>query len=115
MRYIVHEITGQYAISFDDGQQLFDLIHPQLQTGQTVELDFEGVTVFASAFFNVAIGQLLQDISSETLNDKLLIDNLSPHGETVLAQVIENAKPYYSDPAYRQAVDTVMGEYAASL
>ncbi len=28
MRYIVHEITGQYAISFDDGQQLFDLIHP---------------------------------------------------------------------------------------
>ncbi len=114
MRYIVHEITGQYAISFDDGQQLFDLIHPLLQSGQTVELDFAGVTVFASAFFNVAIGQLLQDISSETLNEKLIIEHLSPHGDTVLQQVIDNAKLYYSDPAYRQAVDTVREEYAAS-
>jgi hypothetical protein len=34
MRYVVHEITGQYAISFDDGQQLFDLIHPQLLVGK---------------------------------------------------------------------------------
>jgi hypothetical protein len=110
MHYIVHEITGQYAISFDDGQQLFDLIHPQLLVGQTVELDFEGVTSVSTAFFNVAIGQLLQDISSETLNEKLVIENLSPHGETVLSQVIEYAKPYYSDPAYRQAVDTVMAE-----
>lgn len=33
MRYIVHEITGQYVISFDDGQQLFDSqrISTQLQ------------------------------------------------------------------------------------
>ena len=115
MRYIVHEITGEFAISFDDGQQLFDLIHPQLLVEQTVELDFEGVTVFASAFFNVAIGQLLQDISSDTLNEKLIIKHLSPHGETVLAQVIDNANLYYSDPAHRQAVDTVMEEYAASF
>jgi STAS-like domain of unknown function (DUF4325) len=114
MRYIVHEITGEFALSFDDGQQLFDLIHPQLLIGQTVELDFEGVIV-STAFFNVAIGQLLQDISAEILNDKLVIKNLSPHGETVLAQVIDHAKPYYSDPAHRQAVDTVMEEYAASF
>jgi hypothetical protein len=45
----------------------------------------------------------------------MVIENLSPHGETVRSQVIENAKPYYSDPAHRQAVDTVMEEYAASF
>ena len=115
MRYIVHEITGEFALSFDDGQQLFDLIHPQLLRGETVELDFEGVISVSTAFFNVAIGQLLQDIQSDTLNEKLIVENLSPHGETVLSQVIDNAKPYYSDPAHRQAVDTAMEEYAASF
>jgi STAS-like domain of unknown function (DUF4325) len=115
MRYIVSKITGEFALSFDDGQQLFDLIFPQLLTGQTVELDFAGVTSVSTAFFNVAIGQLLQDIHFDTLNEKLVIENLSPYGKTVLSQVIENAKPYYSDPAYRQAVDTVMEEYAASF
>jgi hypothetical protein len=34
MRYVVHEITGQYAISFDDGQQLFDLIHARIVGGR---------------------------------------------------------------------------------
>ena len=72
MRYIVREITGEFALSFDDGQQLFDLIHPQILTGQTVEIDFEGVTSVSTSFFNVAIGQLLQDISSDVLNDKLV-------------------------------------------
>jgi hypothetical protein len=33
MRYIVREITGEFALSFDGGQQLFDLIHPQLLVG----------------------------------------------------------------------------------
>jgi hypothetical protein len=50
MRYIVREITGEFALSFDDGQQLFDLIHPQLLVGQTVELDFAGVTSVSTAF-----------------------------------------------------------------
>jgi hypothetical protein len=50
MRYIVHEITGQYAISFDDGQQLSDLISPQLLTGQTVEIDFAESRLFQRHF-----------------------------------------------------------------
>jgi STAS-like domain of unknown function (DUF4325) len=115
MRYTVHEITGPYAISFDDGQQLFDLIHPQLIKEQVVELDFAEVKVFASAFFNIAIGQLLQDIPTETLNKYLVIMNLPSHGAVVLEQVIENAKLYYSDPSQKEAVDTVMEEYAASF
>jgi hypothetical protein len=115
MRYNIYEITGQYAISFDDGQQLFDLIHPQLIKEQVVELDFAEVKIFASAFFNIAIGQLLQDIPTETLNKYLLIMNLASHGAVVLEQVIENAKLYYSDPSQKEAVDTVMEEYAASF
>jgi STAS-like domain of unknown function (DUF4325) len=115
MRYNIHEITGQCAISSADGKQLFDSIHPKLNEQEPVELDFAGVNIFASAFFNVAIGQLLQDIPNETIEKNLTITHLSPNGAIILEQVIENAKLYYSDPSQKAAVDTVMEEYAASF
>jgi hypothetical protein len=115
MRHNVYGITGQYAISFDDGQQLFNLIHPNLLEEQTIEINFKEVKIFFSAFFNAAIGQLLQDISVETLNKYLVIIDLPSHGAVVLEQVIENAQLYYSDPAQREAVDTVIEAYAASF
>ena len=62
-----------------------------------MELDFTKVGVFASPFFNVAIGQLLRDIKSEDLNRLLKVSNMTPAGLAVLRRVIENSKRYYSD------------------
>ena len=114
MRCIVNEITGAFAIAPDNGQKLYDQIHPLLLAGQTVELDFDGVRVFASAFFNFAVGQLLKDLSSDLLNQQLHITNLSENGQAILRRVIENAKRYYAEPRYQQAVDSAVEEYAAS-
>lgn len=111
----VHEITGEYGISADAGQQVFDQIHTELLDGRSVELDFSGVNVFASAFFNFAIGQLLQDIPADDLNQLLKITHLNANGATLLRHIIANAKKYYSDPQYQDAVNTVMEEYAASF
>jgi hypothetical protein len=115
MAYKIYEITGEFATDADSGQHFYDLIYPQLLAGQPVELDFTGVNVFASAFFNFAIGQLLQDIFPEQLNECLKVTNLSPNGRNILKRVIDNAKHYYSDPQYQQAVDTVLEEYASSF
>lgn len=115
MSYRIYEITGEYATDADSGQQVYDLIHPELLTGNSVELDFSGVSVFASAFFNFAIGQLLKDLSPDRLNELLKVTNLSPNGHSILKRVIENAKHYYSDAQYQNAVDTVLEEYAASF
>lgn len=111
----IHDITGNYAISADHGQQVYDQIHNELLDGRTVELDFSGVNIFASAFFNFAIGQLLKDISTDDLNRLLQINSLNQNGETILRQIIDNAKKYYADPKYQEAVDTVMEEYATSF
>ena len=111
----VHTITGEYATDSESGQQLYESIYPELLAGESVELDFAGVNVFASAFFNFAIGQLLKDLSPDTLNTQLKIEGLSAHGYSVLKRVIENAKHYYSDDKYKEVVDTVMEEYAASF
>jgi hypothetical protein len=115
MTYKIYEITGEYATDADSGQQLHDLIHPQLLTGNPVELDFNGVNVFASAFFNFAIGQLLKDVPADHLNQLLKITNLNEDGYFILRRIIDNAKHYYSDPQYKNAVDTVIEEYAASF
>ena len=84
MKFLVRETTDEDAITMDDGQNVHDRIKPELMAGREVELDFDGVSVFASPFFNAAIGQLLKDIDSETLNRLLRIENLNPLGHDVL-------------------------------
>lgn len=111
----VYEITGEYAISADHGQKIFDQIHPILLEDQLVELDFAQVRVFATLFFNHAIGQLLRDIPADSLNRLVKISNLAEQGQQVLSRVIDNAKHYYGDAHYQAAVDTVLQAFAAQL
>jgi STAS-like domain of unknown function (DUF4325) len=111
----VFEISGEYAIAADSDQKLYDQIHPELLDGKSIELDFAGVEIFASAFFNFAIGQLLSDISTDDLNRLLKITALNPNGSEILKHIIANAKRYYSDSHYQEAADEVMEEYASSF
>ncbi len=112
MHVKVFEITGQYAIASDSGQQVYDRIHPTLQQSHPVTIDFDGVTVFASAFLNFAIGQLLRDVPPAELNRLLKIEHLSDTGKPILKRVIDNAKQYYSDAQYKDAVDGALEEFA---
>jgi len=106
----VHDIVGENAITLEDGQAVYDLIAPKLASGQQVAVDFRGVQVFASPFFNAAFGQLLRDAKAADLNRLLTISHLIPTGLDVLRRVIENAKQYYSSPDYRAAQEQVLRE-----
>jgi hypothetical protein len=109
MRLVVRDIIGEFAITLEDGRRVYDLIAPALRAGQAVELDFAGVTVFAAGFFNSAIGQLLEEFQENDLRRLLIPVNLTPAGESVLRQVMENAKRYYSAPKdYREAQRRVL-------
>lgn len=112
MKYNVLSLVGENCITLDDGQKVYDLIHPELAAGRPVVLDFQGTRIFASPFFNAAIGQLLEDVSPENLNRLLSVSDLGPVGMNVLTRVIENAKEYYSNPNVRKAVDEVLTEMA---
>jgi hypothetical protein len=65
---------------------------PNSSRGNPVTLDFSGVAVFSAVFFNVAIAQLLKDISPDTLRGILKIEGLSGHGRELLRKCVENAK-----------------------
>jgi STAS-like domain of unknown function (DUF4325) len=114
MRYDIYEITGQYAIAPNNGQELYDQILPRLSAGESIELNFSNVNIFATAFFNVAMGQLLKDLSRSDLNRQIQITGLSSDGQNILRRVMDNSERYYTQPSYRQAVDSVMEEYVAN-
>lgn len=112
MRIELHALVGDSAITLDDGQKVYDQIHPALLASREVKLDFAGVGILASPFFNAAIGRLLQDIEPEALNRLLQVRNLTPAGMYTLRRVIENSKRYYGDQRIQHAVDEALRQEA---
>jgi hypothetical protein len=106
MRVLVRDIVGEFAMTPDEGQQVYDVIAPLLAKGERVELDFEGIRRCAAPFCSFAIGRLVQDHVPEQLNDLLRVQNLLPPGSDILSLAIENAERYYRRPGYREAMDT---------
>lgn len=111
----VFDLVGEYALSSSSGQKLYDVIFPALKDEDLVEVDFDGVCAVASAFLNAAVGQLLRTFDGEQLNTNLKFLNLNSSGELALRHVIRNAKRYYSDEKYRDAVDEIAADYVASV
>ena len=105
----VLDISGQHAITTGDGEKLFDAIQAALKDQGTADLDFSGVRVFASPFFNASIGRLLKDHTFVELRNLVRFDNLPQVGEVVLARVVENSEQYYRNPEARKAVDAILG------
>ena len=112
MRNHINSLIGKNCITSEDGQKVYQLIHPELLAGNSVELDFSEVNVFASPFFNAAIGQLLKDIQPETLNRLLKLSHLNSVGTQLAKKVIDNAKQYYSSEDIRKAVNEVLRQEA---
>lgn len=112
MKLSIKDLIGPRCIIKDDGQKIFDAIHGALQNGETVTLDFAGVTQFASPFFNFAIGQLLKDSPEPDLRRLLQIAHLNETGTLVFERVIENAAKYHGDKDYRKIVDDILEQQA---
>lgn len=110
MKTSVHSMIGENCITFDDGQQVYDAIRPELAAGHPVELDFDRVEIFASPFFNAAIGQLLKDIEPDDLNRLLLISSLNLNGQNTMRRVIAEGKRYYREEGMRKIIDDIFRE-----
>lgn len=108
MKINVHSLVGEFGITLDDGKKLFDAIRPDLLAERPVELDFSGVKVFASPFFNASIGKLLADVTLAQLQSRLSWSNLTAVGESVLKLVLKNSEEYYRNPEARRAADSIL-------
>lgn len=109
-KWEIFDLVGEDCLTIEDGEKVYNLIHPELLSGRPVALDFAGVGVFASPFFNAAFGRLLKDFTSDDLDRLLVISNLNSVGQDTLKLVIKNSDQYYRDPAYRKALDEILTE-----
>eukprot|EP00493_Phyllostaurus_siculus_P025256 UN25600 len=91
----VFELVGKNAISMQSGSKLNKVISEPLLNNENVEIDFQGVALYASPFFNAAVGVLLREITIDDLMKSMKIVNCSDIGISLLNTVIQNAINYY--------------------
>lgn len=112
----VLDLVGEFAITPDDGQQIFDRIRPELREGHGVLLDFTGVRVVASPFLNMAVGQLLENDPYGDIPDRIETKGLLAHDTNLFERVIANARKYYGNPvARRAAIDRAIANATEDL
>jgi len=112
MKLDIKSLVGERCVTSEDGQRVYDEIYPKLAAGESVCLNFEDVNVFASPFFNFAIGQLLKDLEPEDLNQLLKVEKIKADGLLVWQRVVENAKEYYKNPEAKIAIDEILKQQA---
>ena len=112
MKIEIKILVGDSCVTSEDGQHVYDEIYPKLAASESVCLNFSGVRVFASPFFNFAIGQLLKDLEPENLNQLLQVENITSDGMLVWKRVVKNAKEYYKNPERRKAIDEILKQQA---
>jgi len=114
MKIKIIDLIGTRCIIKEDGKKIFDLIFPKIKSGEKVILDFDGVTQFASPFFNLAIGTILKEkeMTKANLRSILLFENLNRIGEVVAERVIENAIKYHRNKDYKKIVDDIIAQQA---
>lgn len=90
-------VTMGKGITSEEGQPIYELIHSALTGGDSVELDFAGMTFMTTAFLNIVIGQLYKDFTSEELRERLIPLNLDKPTSDRIKDVTANAKLFYAN------------------
>ena len=100
----VYETVGSpFGVSTEDGQRVYDLIAAALRADKKIEVSFLNIENLISAFLNAAIGQLYSEFSEEKIRANLSVSDLTSTGAALLRKVVENAKLYFSNPAFAAA------------
>ena len=91
-KLIVKDIVGPYGGTYEDGTKLYRVLYGLLKDSQQVELDFEGIELTSSSFFNGAIVNLLQEFTGK--DGQLLVSfcNLTQRDEFILKRTLKAAK-----------------------
>lgn len=90
-----------------DGMLLREKIQDALKSNQKICVDFEGITTFATPFFNVSLGYFIGKLGIQTFGDQIEVINLSSFGESVYQRVYENAMTYY-ESSFKTQIDEII-------
>lgn len=84
------------ALSIDDGEKIKKEIESILKNSEKVILDFNGISLFATPFFNACIGYYVVEFSPKGFEKKIECINLSDLGKETLKFSYDNAVIVYN-------------------
>lgn len=104
-------IGAPRAVDAADGEKVFQKVLPVLQSGRSVRLSFDGITMVITAFLNAAIGKLYGSLPEDEVDRLLEVRDLLPPFQPSLDKAIEWSKAYYRDPErMRRAIMEELGD-----
>ena len=89
---IIKDIVGPYCGTYEQGAKLSRIIYPLLKSSPRVALDFQGVGLTSSSFFNGAIVNLLPDFTDDDGRLRIVFCNLTPRDNFILQHTLKVAK-----------------------
>lgn len=101
-RILVKDLTPR-CLTEDAGKLVFNTVLPSLKNGERIELDFEGLTMFASLFFNNSLAPLFRDFDPAFIGSHLEVTNLNEVGRKTFGRSMENAAEFFKLDANAQA------------
>ena len=80
-----------------DAEKLRKQFLANIQKKEISHVDFKGATDIISRFVNVALGQLLEEVSESDFDDFIKIDfeELDPDDAIIIKRALESAKEFY--------------------
>ena len=84
----VKSIAGIQCGTDSDGTRLRDQLLPLLKSGEKVELDFEGVELASSTFFNASIGLAFRHFGEQFISEHVIYSNLKSRVQFVLDRTL---------------------------
>lgn len=95
------------AFSYEDGMLLREKINEALKNEQEVTVDFDGIYVFTTMFFNACSGHFVLTNSIDWYNEKIKVINLNEMGLETHKHSIENAQKRRTEKAAEITKNTI--------
>lgn len=92
----ISSITSM-AMTEDAGMMLRNEMSDTIEQEEKVILDFEGIGLFATPFFNASIGYFVLKLSPEKYNQQVTVINLSDLGRETYSHSLQNAVSVYQN------------------
>lgn len=95
-KIMVNQLT-KMAMTESEGLKLRKEIEKFIEKEDKIVIDFSGISLFATMFFNASIGHFVMNLSPEKCDNIFELINLSELGAETYSHSFENAKTMYYD------------------
>lgn len=107
MKTVIVREYASMALTEKDGLKLRAAIENLLKTERIISLDFSGISLFATMFFNASIGHLVMQLTPEECEDRVRISNISELGLETYRHTLGNARDIFVQHSSLQKIADV--------